>query len=506
MDAIGTGKPIAAAPAAAAAVAALPLRLLLAFIGLQVAAWTLAPSLVHSAPPLDVVESALWGREGLLLSSKHPNLPGLLMEAAYRLTGAYGWPDYLLSQLCIAATLAFVFALGRDLIGAGAAAAGTLLLAGCFYFSWPTPEFNHNVAQMPAWAAIAFMLWRAVERRTFGPWLLLGLVAALGMYAKFSTGVLLLAGGIWLLLDRRGRACLATARPWPGLAVFAVGLVPIALALAHRGYAPLAYADAASKGGAGILHFLGAQALDCAGMLAILLAAFPPWQARPAPPAAAVPPPSAAEHDRRAKLFLVIVGLGPLLLTALIALGQGTKDMWATPMLNLVGLAVMLPLRHRLDEAALRRLAAAAFVLVAGGAAAYAGLYLAWSQRGGPHPPRPLWPEAAIAQRLSDAWHAATGTPLRVVAGNQWLAGLVALAAPDRPSIYAGFDRAASFWITPERLSREGMLVVWEDGEKLPPPILALAADHPSGEESFAWSPAPEAVPLKLHFIVVPPR
>ena len=95
----------------------------------------------------------MWGREWVIATYKHPALPSWFLEASRVLTGgATGWPAYLVSQLFIAATFGLVFLLGRDMMGPERAAAGTLLLAGVTYYSWPTPEFNHNIAAAPFWA------------------------------------------------------------------------------------------------------------------------------------------------------------------------------------------------------------------------------------------------------------------------------------------------------------------------------------------------------------------
>src|SRR5215831_19531985 len=96
----------------------------------QVVAWTLAPTLTHKSPPLDVVESYMWGREWVLATYKHPAMPSWVLEASRVLAGgAFGWPAYLASQLFIATTFAFVFVFGRDIMGSRRAAAGVLLLA-----------------------------------------------------------------------------------------------------------------------------------------------------------------------------------------------------------------------------------------------------------------------------------------------------------------------------------------------------------------------------------------
>src|SRR5262245_14719132 len=156
-----------------------PERGLLALIAAQIAFWTLAPALSHSAPPLDVVEMYVWGREHVVATFKHPNLPGLVLEGLRLLTGQVGWPAYLASQLFIAITLWAVFVLGRELMDAQRALAGALLLTGVYFFSWTTPEFNHNVAQMPLWALVMLFLWRATTHGRVLDWILLGALAGL---------------------------------------------------------------------------------------------------------------------------------------------------------------------------------------------------------------------------------------------------------------------------------------------------------------------------------------
>src|SRR6266850_1682315 len=68
----------------------------------QIVAWTLAPSLIHSAPPLDVVEGYLGGHEWVIGTYKHPALPSWVLEASRLMTGVVGWPAYLVAQLFVA--------------------------------------------------------------------------------------------------------------------------------------------------------------------------------------------------------------------------------------------------------------------------------------------------------------------------------------------------------------------------------------------------------------------
>src|SRR4029453_10971813 len=196
---------------------------------------------------LESVEAYRGGRECPTAPYKHPALPSWALEASRLLTGTVGWPAYLVSQLFVAATFLFAFLLGRDLTGPRRAAAGTLLLTGIAFYAWPTPEFNHNVAEMPFWAGLPWALWRAVERRGLGWWALVGALAAGGLYAKLTTALLLVTLAAWIVWDQHARQSLATSGPWIGLAVFAVLIAPLALWLFAHDFAPLHYAAARSE-------------------------------------------------------------------------------------------------------------------------------------------------------------------------------------------------------------------------------------------------------------------
>ena len=132
-----------------------PARGLAALCIAQLVAWTVAPAVSHAAMPLDMVEMYVWGREWVVATFKHPNLPGLMLEAARSVTGSRGWVGFAVSQICVVIAFAAVFQLGRDLLGPARALAGTLLLTGIYYYSWSSPEMNHNVAQIPLWALVA---------------------------------------------------------------------------------------------------------------------------------------------------------------------------------------------------------------------------------------------------------------------------------------------------------------------------------------------------------------
>lgn len=475
-----------------------PERGLLALIAAQVAFWTLAPALSHSAPPLDVVEMYAWGREHVVATFKHPNLPGLVLEPTRWLFGA-GWPAYLVSQLFIAITFAAIYALGRDLMDAPRALAGTLLLTGVYFFSWVTPEFNHNVAQMPLWALVMLLLWRATTRDRWLDWLLLGLVAGLSLWAKYSSGVLLIAAAIWMLWDARARSRILTPGPWITFAAFLAAAAPQALWLVEHDFQPFAYAARRASGGEWYapIEFLLTLVLDHLPMLILLVCAGYFGKA-----AADAPP----KPEQRALRYLLLLGLGPAVLTAAGAAfgGAGLRSSWGAPMVALSGLLVVALLSSKFSAERLKRIAIGAGALIV----LVSGLYFAHMRYGVAFTGKPLrgnWPQAEISASLEETWAQATNNaPLRIVAGDIWTAGLIGLEDRDPPSVLINGDFETSPWVTPEGLARDGALVVWSGDQ--PPALAAFMRDLPQNQRTYRAANADaDSRPITIYYAILPP-
>ena len=244
--------------------------------------------------------------------------------------------------------------------------------------------------------------------------------------------------------------------------------------------------------------FLIAQLADHAGLFALAAIAglFGPFRSLRKPSFKfAGPQPFAAR-------FLVTFALGPVLLSVLRRAHRPRRHE------GYVGDADVQPLRapalglvaDRFTEASLRRLVVGAAVLLIVVPLGYAASVLF----AGSYMKKPLgvnWPQAAMSTRFSDIWRGEVHRPLGIVAGDVWTAGLVALTASDKPSIFTGANPTLAPWITPERLAREGALVVWRDkGVGPPPELAAFIGQAAKREEAFAWprSGGPRAIADRL--------
>jgi 4-amino-4-deoxy-L-arabinose transferase-like glycosyltransferase len=481
-----------------------PETVLFIFIAAQIVIWTFIPRLFAISLPLDVVSDGLgWGHEWQWGYYKHPPLPSWTVEAFFDVLGDTG--PFLLSQLAIGATFGFVYLLGREMMDARSALIGTLLLSGVYYFSIPTPEFNHNVAQMPVWAFASFAYFKASTGGRLRWWAMLGLAAGVAVLTKYASAVLFLAMLGHMLSTRKNASTLLTPGPYLALAVMAAVSAPHIVWLVQNRFPTLGYAVGRAGHSAGVLHrivaplrFLLSQLVT---LLPCLLVAAAIGLLRPS---ALRHLPSFSDENFR---FLVFLGLGPVLITALLSLttGFGIRDMWGAPMWNLTGLLLIYALFARAPAVSLSSLyawVAALFVIMPLAYVLSTSLVPEWRNK----PSRTQWPDRAMASTFSSAWMAETHRPLAIVASDGWLGGLIAMRLAPRASIFIDGDVRHAPWIDAARLKREGALVVWQTGAgDSPPADLALPGLKMMGVKSFSWPREPRAKPLRIGWGILAP-
>lgn len=417
--------------------------------------WTALPWLVSRNLPLDVVEALAWGREWQLGYYKHPPLSGWLAEIA-RL-GPFDWPHFLLAQLMVTAGMGATWLLGRDLLGPRLATIGLLATEAIHYFNFSSTEFNANVVMFPFWAWASLAFWRAMQTGRTRWWLLLGLCCGLGTLGKYVFLLLPASCFLYTLAHPGARQVWGTRGPWLALGVFATTLAPhVHWAVAHD-WATLHYAlgrghsdELARQGSWGMefVNFTLAQGLTLLPMWGLL---------RLLGPAAAADRPTA----ERGLIFTL--GLAPLLLLMLAATLAQAKmlHMWASPFFLCAAplwLAWRTPEVRRPD----RFLAGlAAWVLLLAAVMATNAL---WGPQRKHRLDRTSYPGTEVALRLTQAWREATGRPLAIVAGEEFVAGTVAHYSPDRPTVFYDADFSESLWLKPEQVAREGAVFVWPLG------------------------------------------
>jgi 4-amino-4-deoxy-L-arabinose transferase-like glycosyltransferase len=480
----------------------------------QLVIWSLAPILTHHAPPHDVLEGYMWGREWLLGTHKHPPLPGWLLEQARLLTGSVTWPAYVLSQICVVIAFACVFRLGCDLMEGARALAGTLLLTGIYFFSWPTPELNHNLVQLPLWSAMLLCLWRAPQAtsgKVAAFWWIAGALCAAGLtYSKYSAALLIVTAAIWLFADPVSRrAMLSTPWPWVALAVFLAVAGPGLVWLSQNYEGPLDYASGRSHSGSAVggPSFVALQ-LACHGAMLImmLIAGLVGWRLDPKDL-----PLASAPISRRGWMFLLWFGTAPLVMILIGATtySVGLRGAWGGPLWVLSGLVAVALTSDRFEHGKLVRLATTVAVVMPLVALVYVAMIIVGPSLN--RRPSPVnWPQAEIAARMQAHWRKATELPLRIVIGDSEPAGLVALTGPAKPSLVIDGDLEITPWVTPQRIAEQGALVVWRQQPGTDQPKLADVGKFITGltvgTETFKWPRRTKSEPLQLGYAIILPK
>ena len=470
--------------------------------------WTLFPVWLAASFPLDVVESLSWGREWQWGYYKHPPLAPSVLHVFHALFGKVG--PFLLSQLCIAATLWLVWRTGLRLMAPQRAWVGALLTMGVAYYSLPSLEFNHNIAQMPVWAALGYCLLRALQEGRWQQWLLLGVVAGLGLLTKYSVGILLASFGLYIVLTPERRVLLRPG-PWLALAAMALVFLPHLVWLWRSDWLPFAYAGMRASAEAGsprkaAVGFVATQALNHLPLA--VAAAVALWGARRASPAAGA---GGWRLQTAQPRFLLMLAVGPGLLVTLLGLTAGLRlrDMWGSPMWAFSGLLLAAAVPEAWWPAARPRLLRGLAVWLCLVTLLVSG-YLAFGAKLRHRPSRMDWPAQVLGQHVQATWAQQSRCRLDVVAGSTWLSGLIATQSASGPSVLVDGDPRYSPWVTRERLQAHGALWVWEPDRQetataVPPQPLdgvdvGASLRTQEGQWQIPWPHDPKGAPWTIRW------
>jgi len=484
-------------------------RLSAAFIVLHLLVWTLLPGLSHRAPPWDNIEQLVWSQSLQWGYYKHPPAPTWWTFFWVQLLGPKVWVTFFAAQLSVAGMLWCLWRMALVVTTPLRAFVALVLTALVAYHGLRGIMANHNTLQL---LPVALLLWsvlwavRHQDRWRWLRWAAVGAAAALALLSKYSTLIWLAVIGAWLLQDARMRA----RRAWlpVGLAalVALAGVAPHIAWLARSDFAPLHYAEHSVEHGIGghasrwvdLGFFVTAQLARVAP--AVIALALLRRGLRRAPPAA--PPVHGAE--RRFALFM---GLGPLLLTAGLGVaGVHLAASWATTFYVFFGV-LLLRWVPEADSVRLLRVTlivgVAAELLLAGGLALGRGVLVDALGRTA----RSNFPAPALAQQIERDWNRYGHTPLRVVAGETWLAGNLSIHLPSRPRVFIDAEPSHAPWIRPDELARCDLLVVLDHSADAPVPDAALARlmarAQQRGELSVPWTSRPNGPLLTVDWGIV---
>jgi len=449
----------------AAWVAASPGRAVIVFLALHAAVWTLLPTLLYPNLPLDVIEALTYGREWQLGYDKLPPLPWWLAEIAYQVVG-HDFAYYALSQISVVTALGVVFLTARPLVGALPALVCVLIIDGLHYFNYTSPQFNHNVIQLPFWALAGLALHRGLRQRKIADWFLLGLTVGIALWAKYFVVVLAAPMVAFALVDREARQCLKTPGPYIAVAVALVVTAPHLVWLVKNDFVPLGYVEQHAVASRGWYDHLWHPLQFAIGQFAFMIPAlliaaalfYPRRRADEAPPAFA-----ADAYDLRIVTWLAFGPVATVLAMSAVS-GRGTVANWGYPLWLFLGLWLVLFARRAIDGPRLARVLgtwAVVFVCL--------GLVSVMDYAVLPHFDHRyravFFPGDALGHEIDRRFRAVTGQKLVYVIGGIWEGGNIAHYAPSHPRVLIDGKPSRTPWIDLNDLRARGAAVVWIGGD-----------------------------------------
>lgn len=475
----------------------------------QALLWFAVPSLFYSAPPGDLATVLAVGREQVFVSPLGPQLAYWLADLALRLARGHMAGVYLLSQICIVVTYWAVFRLGSAVVGARHAALAVLLMVGVSVFTIGSPDFGPDILTMPLWALTLLHLWRALGEKRELYWL--AVAADFGVMLLVSNLALLLLPLTALFVVTFPRARAAAGFGAVAAAIITAFLVLPNLILFHQtGWQIAPHLDrlrSAALGSDGLawLKLLLLVVLAHGGAAILVMVAVNLTRIAHVEGATVAREPV----EPLGRSFVYYFALAPILAATAIGVLSGRADIGGlAPLFVLSGLAVVVAAG---DVVALHHQRLLGYVwfgllllppLLAAAGTLLLPAVLAMDLK-------VAQPAGEIARYFTDSFERRTGRPLLLVAGDERLASLVAVASPRRPRVLhdekSGLPRASA-----QELAQKGAIVVWRatDNAGTPPPEIRaqfpdLVAEVPRAFERALSGRAPL---LRIGWALIRPR
>jgi len=482
-----------------------PERWMVIFLWIHILVWTLVPYWVRYALPLDAMEGATWGHQLEWGYDKNPFVNGWLTALAVYLDQYQDWAVYLFSQLSVAICFLAVWQLAKKMVPPIYALLAVFLLEGIQYYNVHSIDFNDNTIELSLWALTALWFYNALKSQSVRDWMLVGLLAGLGMMTKYYTIVLLIPMFLFLLVSPTNRQTFIKPAFYLGMAVFVAVVLPHVIWLFSHDFITVNYAfKRVHSRPTWINH------LEYSGRFA--------WQQVEAfLPAVAMAllffvGDEPRDHSTRIpvnrfdRLFLLFVGVGPFLLTILLSAFTGMKLRagWGTPLLSLWGILLMVWLHPPVTVKRFYRFIVLFFVLIASIVVGYSAALVRADE-----PSSANFPGKVIASVLTQEWRNTYHSAVPYIAGSRWVAGNVAYYSADHPPVYIDWNPRISPWIDEAKLQAKGAIFVWDTTEPREiPSAETLARFKKLGDIKimrFSWLRNKQSTPVEIAVAFLPP-
>jgi 4-amino-4-deoxy-L-arabinose transferase-like glycosyltransferase len=419
----------------------------------------------------DTMETWSWGRQLALGYYKHPPLMAWVARAWFEIFPHEDWSGYLLASVVNAVGLLGVWRVAGFWLSGPTRLAATFLPMLTIQHTIVATNFNANTILLPVWPWTVYALLKTLERPNSSNGARFGLMAGLALLGKYVSILLILACLVAALTHTNRASVLRSPAPYIAAFLALLVLAPHLYWLVTDGQS-IAYAlnrmrpsSHMSKPIGALVTLVGASAMLLPAILAMVYAigsqtimhalgrVISPRRQRNLPSLAAV-------------VVLPLLGIELAGLTGAFKI----QPNFLIPTVSLLPTLALTTLGLDINEQALGRLMRA--LVVAAGLLLLASPVMAWgrfvfTKANDVDPPAyAVEPVRDVALAATQLWHQTYHAPVTIVTGSELYSLGLAFYSPDRPQEFTHFDMREAPWITPQRLYREGILVVCRSADR----------------------------------------
>lgn len=450
-------------------------RLFYFFIFVHLVAWAFVPAIIRDNLPLDSIEGTIWGHQLQWGYDKNPFLNGWLTALAVYLDGQQDWMVYFFSQFSVIVCFWSVWQLAKRMLTPTYALLSVLLLEGIQYYNFHSIDFNDNTLELGLWGLTTWFFYCATNSHHYEErssrrgnpsllWIATGLFAALGTMAKYYTLSLLAAMALFLILQKTTRQQLKTLPPYLGLITFLVIILPHVIWLFSHEFITVTYVfDRASSPPSWTNHILYPLTFiwqQFEAFLPAIVLFFLLWIGNKKyvnTPSRNIQqaPLTLNTFDRD---FLLYIGLGPTILTAILSIlfGITLRAGWGMPLQSLWGLLLIAYWQPVITQKRLYTFLAIIYSMIT-----LLSISYVVSLVKSPDPSSANFPGKEIASTITQQWHNTYHTKLDYVAGSRWVGGNIGFYSSDQPAVFIEWNKKRAPWIDVDDLRKKGGIFIW---------------------------------------------
>jgi len=415
---------------------------------------------------MDTAETIAWGYQWQLGYSKHPPLSGWIAATFANLGPFTSFQMYLLGSILALVTFWAIWRLASRILSPVKALVSVMLLDCALYYNCYCATIDPDSVQIPFWALVFLTFYIALKEEKIYQWLLVGFCCALALYTKYAAPLIFFPMVVVILFTKDGRKQLFKPGIYLCFLFFLIFMVPHLVWSYQNGFQEIYYASSASgatveakitfiKSLLSSLNFIGAQ-LGFAALMYLMIISF-----------------LFVKRDKTStvssfdKQFLLIMGLGPLMLALLypILLQNELMPRWGFPLFSLFGIIAMVWINPIITKKVFKRFIVTFIIIIVIISGSYCIFYGYWSANvNGNYRPWSYFPGENIAKKVTNIWQERYHRPLKYIAGSHYLVAFITAYSIDHPIPYFDWNKSDSDWIDISDMRKNGAIFAWWAG------------------------------------------